>query len=687
MRVPFSWLKEYVDVRLAPAKVAERLTMSGLEVEAVEYLGRNAIFELGVTPNRSDCLSVVGVAREAAAVTGSRFKGLKFKAPKGRGRIAKRLKVTVRNKKRCPRYSARTIEGVKVGPSPSWMAAKLAASGIRSINNVVDATNYVMLETGQPLHAFDMSLVRGGKIIVKLAGDGDEFVTLDGYTRKLTSDDLLICDAAGPIALAGVMGGENSEVRQSTTSVILESAYFELTGVRRTSRRLGLASESSRRFERGVDPNGITDAMNRLAELIIETAGGVASADWIDVYPTKVAPQRITVTVDETNRILGTDLTVAQISRHLKAVGLGVAKPRGRSIGVSVPTFRPDLTRPIDIIEEVARIHGYDRIDETMPDMRMEPIARPRFSDQEERVREALIDSGLSEAVVHGFISPESLKVFEELGPAPVRLENPLSQDQGVMCTTLLPGLMDALRLNMNRQRTDVRLFALQSVFHRPAAIGPSDEPLSLAGIMTGRRWPRCWERAKETLDFYDVKGVVENVLDFLGLSDAAIYQRGQAPSFLHPGKFAYVIYEGKRAGFMGELHPDVVARWDLGQDVFVFELHFELLAELSQTRERRYEEYSEFPFATRDISIVLRDNVPLVEVEKVISDSASRLLDDVIVFDVYQGKGIPAGQKSLGIALRFSREDRTLTDDEVTGAQQEILNRLSNQLGAELRE
>ncbi len=687
MRVPFSWLKEYVDVKLRPERVAARLTMSGLEVEAVEYLGRDAVFELGVTPNRSDCLSVVGVARETAAVTGSRFKGLKAKAPRGRGGIAKKLKVSVSNRKRCPRYSARAIEGVRIGPSPSWMAAKLAASGIRSINNIVDATNYVMLETGQPLHAFDMSQVRGARIIVKLARDGEEFTTLDGVRRKLSSDDLLICDADGPIALAGVMGGENSEVNDGTTSVILESAYFEPTGVRRTSKRLGLASESSRRFERGVDPCGVTDALARLTGLILETAGGEASADWIDVYPRKIEPLRVSVTVEEANRVLGTGLTAQQIVRHLKALGFGVTKPKGKSVSVRVPTFRPDITRPIDIIEEVARIHGYDKIAETMPDVGMEPIARPRFSEQEERVREALIDSGLSEAVIYGFISPDSLKVFGELGPAPVMVENPISQDQGVMCTTLLPGLMDALRLNMNRQRTDVRLFALQSVFHRPGAVGPSDEPLTLAGVMTGRRWPRSWDRSKEDLDFYDAKGVVENVLDFLGLSDQAIYQRGQAPSFLHPGKFAYVIYEGKRVGFVGELHPDAVARWGMGQDVFVFELHFELLAELSQSRERRYMEYSQFPFSTRDISIVIKDNIPLVEVEKVISDGASEILDDVVVFDVYQGKGIPGGHRSLGIALRFSREDRTLTDEEVTRAQQEILGRLSNRLGAELRE
>ena len=687
MRVPLGWLKEFADVRLKPEKVADRLTMSGLEVESLERLGRDAVMELGVTPNRSDCLSVVGVAREVAAVTGSRFKGFKATSPAGKGKIASKLKVTVRSRKRCPRYSARFIEGVKIGPSPSWMTARLAAAGVRSINNIVDATNYVMLETGQPLHAFDASLVRGGKIIVKLAEEGQEFTTLDGIKRKLCADDLLICDAQGPVALAGVMGGENSEVRDSTTGVILESAYFEPTGVRRTSKRLGLASESSRRFERGIDPNGVVDALNRLTGLILETAGGSATSNWIDVYPVKIAPKKINITVGEVNRMLGTKLTASQISKQLKAVGLGVAKPRGESISARVPTFRPDLTRPIDLVEEVARVHGYEKIEETMPEVRMASIARPRFGAQEECVRESLIDSGLSEAVLYGFINPDTLSTFGELGPAPVMLENPLSQDEGVMCTTLLPGLMDALKLNMNRQRADVRLFALQRVFHRPGAVGPSDEPLSLAGVMTGRRYPKSWGRAKEMLDFYDAKGVAENALDSLGLAEGAIYQRGVPPKFLHPGKFAYVLYEGSRIGFVGELHPDVVAKWDIEQDVYVFELHFELLAELNLTREHRHKEYSKYPFVTRDISILLKDNIPLVEVEKVISDAGEEMLDDVIVFDVYQGKGIPDGQKSLGIALRFSREDRTLTDEEVTAAQQNILSRLSGKLEAKLRE
>jgi phenylalanyl-tRNA synthetase beta chain len=614
MKVPFTWLKEYVDVRLKPSKVAERLTMSGTEVEATEELGRDVVFELGVTPNRSDCLSVLGVAREIAAITGSRFHALKVKPPKGEGVTAQQLKVSIHARKRCPRYAARIIDGVRIGPSPAWMAARLAACGVRSINNVVDATNYVMLETGQPLHAFDRSLVHGGSIVVRTAREGEAFTTLDGVERKLTEEDLLICDARGPVALAGVMGGENSEVRDTTTSLILESAHFESSGVRRTSKRLGLISESSRRFERGVDPNGVIDALNRLTELILQVAGGTATADWIDVYPAEIKPVVIPLQVKDVDRMLGVKLTSAKAAKYLKALGMWVTRSKGGVLSVRVPTFRPDLARPIDLVEEIARVHGYEKIEESMPTIRMAPVVRPRMAAQEVLARAALIDCGLSECVLYGFTSPESLSSFEELGPSPVKIANPLSNDQAVMCTTLLPGLMDALRLNINRQRADLRLFALQRIFHRPGAVGPSDEPMSLAGVLTGRRWAASWERSREMLDFYDAKGAVENVLEALSLSEVAIYQRGQAPAFLHPGKFAYVLCEGQRVGFVGEVHPDVSAQWDCGQEVYVFELHFEVLAELQQTREFRYKEYSKFPFVTRDISIVLKENIPLVE-------------------------------------------------------------------------
>jgi phenylalanyl-tRNA synthetase beta chain len=686
MRVPVEWLREFVHVRQKPEVLAKQLTMSGLEVESLERSGRDVILDINVTPNRGDCLSIRGIARELAAVSGRTLAAPSAKALKGNGRISRLVSVAVRDKARCPRYTARVIEGVTIGASPSWLVARLAACGIRSINNVVDATNYVMLEMGQPLHAFDLARIRGRRIIVARAAPATPFTAIDCVGRTLSEEDLLICDGGGPVALAGIMGGQNSEVAATTTNVLLESAFFAPAGVRRTSKRLGLSSESSRRFERGVDPQGVLEALQRAVALIVEVAGGTPTADWIDVASKKFGPLSLTLSEEEVNRILGTKLTALQIAKVLAKLGIGVARPNGGKIAATIPSFRPDLARPIDLIEEVARIYGYDELPEKMPEVHMAPLARPRFALEEELARCALLGAGLHEAVVMAFADAAKISDFSELGPTPVKIQNPLSAEQGVMCTTLLPGLLDALRINVSRQQSDVRLFALQRVYHRPVAVGPSDEPRSLAFAMTGRRFPSSWERAREVLDFYDAKGAAESVFDAFKLSDEIVYHRGEPHAFLHPGRFAYVLCGGQRVGFVGQLHPQTAARWELPGEVFVGELHFELLAERMQAKALKWNEPSRYPYVARDIAIVIDERVPLVEVEKVISDCDISILDDAAVFDVWQGKGIEAGRKSLAMTLRFSRSDRTLTDEEVTAAHGRIVGALAAKLGAELR-
>jgi len=686
MRFPLDWLKEFVDVRVRPAKLADILTMSGLEVESLEEAGRTAIFEIGVTPNRADCLSVKGCAGEVAALTGGKLKQRKLKAPRGQGKMAGAAKVSVKSRARCPRYAARVIRGVKIGPSPQWLAARLAACGVRSINNVVDATNYVMIELGQPLHAFDLGRLAGRRIVVRVAKDGESFTTLDGVQRKMCSEDLMICDGERPVAVAGVMGGENSEVTDGTTDVLLESAYFEPTGVRRTSKRLGLATESSRRFERGVDPSGVVEALHRLAALIIEIAGGTPTTDWVDRYPKRIAARRLALAASEANRILGTDIEAAAMAKYLRRLGFGVTGPKGGRVSVTVPTGRPDITRPIDLIEEIARVHGYSKIAETMPAVPMKPIVRPRHSKYETAVRNAMIGSGLTEIVTYGFTSEEALEPFRSLSTEPIKVANPLSNENGVMITTLVPNVIQTVALNLMRQRTDARFFTLQRVYLRTKALDSVEEPRMVCGAITGHRYPGSWDRSKEMVDFYDVKIAVETAVDSLGLDDEVIYQRGPAPGFLHPGRFAYVLLGGSRMGYVGQIHPDLANRLDLTQDVYVFELDFEKLAERAQSEMPRYEEFSRFPFVTRDIAIVLDEQIPFYEVEKVISDGGVKILDDVELFDVFEGGALPKGARSLGIALRFSRGDRTLTDEEVNAAQERIVGDLSAKLGAELR-
>ena len=680
MRAPLEWLKEFVDFGLKPEGLARSLTMGGLEVESIEQAGRETIFELGITPNRADCLSITGVAREVAAVTSSKFKFLPSKNICGEGKIEEYVKVKLVNPKRCPRYSARVIRGVKIGPSPDFVVKRLAACGVRAINNVVDATNYVMLELGQPLHAFDLRFISGKQIIVQMAKDKTKFTTLDGVLRELSADDLLICDERGPVALAGVMGGENSGINDCTKDILLESAFFEATGVRRTSKRLGLMSESSRRFERGVDPNGTLNALHRLTELIVQTSGGMPTADWVDLYPKKISPLSLVLDPLEVTRILGIDIKTAQIAKILKGLGFDAAKSAGGKLKVKVPTFRPDIERPIDLIEEVARINGYENIKETMPQIRISPLVRPRYALEEGIVRESLLQCGLSEAVLLGFTSEESLKPFAEISKSPVHVANPLSMDQGVMRTTLLPGLLDALKLNSNNQRPDCRLFALQRAF-----LG-SDEPRIVSGVISGLRFPDSWERASEFLDFYDVKGVVETLIFALGLGDMLAFENDNPFAFMHPGSFSHISCSGKRVGFAGQLHPDVAVKWELNQPVFVFEICFEDLAGFSTSKSVKFSEYSRFPYVERDLSILIEDGISVSEVKKTVGDCGDKLVQDVRIFDVYRGNGVTKGQKSLGLKLRFAGGDRTLTDDEVSAVQNKIVSALKTRLGAELR-
>ncbi len=686
MKLSYEWLKDFVDVRQSPQKLADSLTMAGLEVESLETVGRDAHMELGVTPNRGDCLSIIGVAREVAAITGKKLKSTAVRPVKGNGAIARRLKVAVKASARCPRYSARVIDGVRIGPSPAWMVKRLAVAGIRSINNVVDATNYVMIERGQPLHAFDARLIEGGKIIVRTAGATASFRTLDGVQRALAPDDLLICDGVKPVALAGIMGGENSEVTPSTTSLVLESAYFESAGVRRTATRLGLASESSRRFERGVDPGGVVEALHRLVALIALVAGGTPSEDWIDAYPRPVRPLVLSFDAREVTRLGGCELAPAAQRALLTRLGFRAAGS-GARMRVTVPCFRPDVTRPVDLVEEILRIHGYAHVPLTMPQMRVAKLEMPRGAQEAATVREELVARGYSEAVLMAFEEERWCAPFAaEEGISPAVIANPLSREESVMRTHLMPGLIKALALNVNRQRRDVKLFALQRVYRRPVGKVHASEPMKLAGIVTGRRNPRSWSANALPADFYDAKGAVDAVFSRMKLDDQVLYQRGGTYEFLVPGSYAVILCANQRVGWVGELHPSLLERAEIRQPVFGFEFDFGAMAALSRAVAVKFRELHPYPFVERDLSILVDTAKPHVEVEKTILQSVSTLLTDVRVFDVYRGKGIPEDKKSVTYCIRYASEERTLTDDEVNAAHAKVIDAVTTKLGAVLR-
>lgn len=688
MKLSHDWLKDFVEIKLKPEKLGDKLTMSGLEVESLERVGKDVHYELGVTPNRSDCLSVIGVAREVAALTERKLKNVHVAAPKGRGKIAGQLKVVVKSPARCPRYTARMIEGVRIGPSPSWMVKRLAAAGVRSINNVVDATNYVMMERGQPLHAFDARMVHGGKIEVRLAGSVDTFKTLDGVERSLEAKDLLIGDAQKPIALAGIMGGENSEVSDDTTTLILESAYFEPSGVRRTSKRLGLSSESSHRFERGVDPNGVLDTLHRLTEIIVQVAGGTPTADWIDVYPRKIKSHRIALNVADVERVVGIAIPTPTIRRILKRLGFSVAGASGsRTLRLGVPTYRPDVTRPIDVIEEIVRIYGYHNVPETEPTALVRRLRTPKSYPQVDAARNVLVDLGYSESVLSAFENEELLShFFDKSVGAPAAIANPLSQEEAFMRTHLMPGLMTCAQVNLSRQRKDLRLFALQRVYRRPVGNARAPEPLRLAVLSLGRKNADSWSDNETSVDFYDIKGAVEAVFSRLGLADQILFQRGGDYDFLVPGSYATVLCSNERVGWVGRLHPQTAGKWNIEEPLFGCELDFETLASHARQVKARFRELSRYPYVQRDLAIVVDANIPNVEIEQTISKSLNTLLSDVRLFDVYRGKGIPEGKKSLAYAIRYASDERTLTDDEVNDAHALVIAAVQQGLGAELR-
>lgn len=681
MRVPLSWLKEFVDIPLRAEVLAERLTMAGLEVEAIEHVDHEIVLTLGVTPNRPDWLGIMGVAREVAVVCGARLKAVPVKPPTGMHRLAESLHVRVTDRRACPRYTARVIDGVRVGPAPAKVQALLAAAGIRPINNVVDATNYVMLERGQPLHAFDWAKIRGQQLHVRRAGSAGHFTTLDGVARTLRADDLLICDAEGPVALAGIMGGANAEITPQTTRIVLESACFAPTGVRRTSRRIGLGSESSRRFERGVDPNQVGAALHRVTALICAWAGGTPTRDWIDHYPVTIRPKTIRIAPEEVTAVLGAACPQSQMSTILTRLGCRVRKARRWS--VQVPTFRPDLMEPIDLCEEIGRCWGYDRIPATLPRTPMAQIDRPADTSILERQRSWCLANGFTESMHYSFITREMAAVFDTHKPM-VEIRNPLGQEPAVLVPTLAHGLALAVQLNMRSGRPSGRLFQIGRVFQADGPTGVR-EGQRLAGVLFGVRKSMSWTFTEDVIDFYDVKGSVTALLQSLGVAETrALPDAGTV--FLHPGQSCRCHVGEQEVGVYGMLHPDLMQRLGLEVPVGFFELDLDALQSLHHGQHERYVGIPRFPGVRRDLSLLVDQQIPAAAVAEAIRQGKPALLRELVLFDLYQGERLPAGKKSLAYALVYQDPSRTLTDEEVNAAHCQIVERVTRVVGAEIR-
>ena len=664
------------------------------------HLGRtggDVIFDLEITPNRPDWNSVIGIAREISAVTGNPLKLPEIKLPDAAGHVDEIVAVRVEDAELCPRYTARVIRGVKVGPSPDWLRAALEKVGLRSINNVVDVTNFVMLESGQPLHAFDFHLIAkaaSGKptIVVRPAQEGERFTTLDKQERVLTAQNLLIADAGKGIALAGVMGGANTGIADDTRDVLIESAYFSSVNIRRTSKSLGLRSDSAYRFERGADI-GICDwASRRAAQLILETAGGQLVGGVVDTCPQPPEPKALSVRQEKVQQLLGIEISRSEIERMLGSLGLMVARvPQpldgtmadAPPISVRVPSFRVDLKRDVDLIEEVARLFGVDKIPSTPPRGAIGMNAYDSVHDQLAEARRILAGLGLNEAQGQTLIDDAKAKLAV-IPAAIVPLANPLSSDMNVLRPSLLPGLLDSLQHNLSRKSGDVALFEVGRVF--TLVNGHSKEERRIAIALTGRRAATFWCGAERDAKFNvsDLKGMLEEFLEQFGLRGVVYSRRAEStPLFLES---ATVSLGGKLPlGELGQLLPVLVKKYDLRDAVFLAELNLDTLL-ARRNPARSFKPLPQFPAIGRDVAMLVPDATTHETVLAAVKQARPANLEGAELFDIFRGKGVPDGQKSMAYAFTYRAADRTLTDAEVNTAHEKVIEQLEKEVGATMR-
>lgn len=644
-------------------------------------LETDSVFEVNVTPNRADCLGIIGIAREVAALE---RKALRLPKPTFREtgeKTATSVKVEIHDLKACPRYAARLLRNVRIGPSPDWLARRLRAIGLRPIFNIVDATNYVMMETGQPLHAFDFAHITDGRIVVRKAAADEQFQTLDGKMHPLSSDDLLICDALRPVALAGVMGGLNSEVSSSTRDVLLECACFEPLGIRRTAKRLGIRSESAHRFERGVDPNGIPYALDRAAAIMLRIAGGEAHKGTVDLYPRKALPATVTFRPPRASQLVGKALRGTEMASIFKRLHFAVDRRRKDRWKVRVPTFRPDLTREIDLIEEIARLHGYERI---------QPIVRAPISlqhnrncgeDGSERIRRLLTGMGMFEAVSLSLLAPRHAELFLPASAQALRLRNPLSEELSALRPSVLATLLASVAYNINRKNDDFGLFEIGSVFWRTTA-GHIGEARHVGGVLTGNALAPSWRDCGRALESADIRGILEILADRLHLPGFSfVVQEGG--SCLCEGWSVHLA--GKPVGFAGRIDQACLTAYGIENAVYAFELDLNsLLEQIDWHHQARA--IPRFPAIERDISIVVDANVSAERIGHIIREAGAEFLEGVALFDLYVGPPIAPGQKGMAYALRFRAPDRTLREDEVDVWQANIVRCLHQEVAATIR-
>jgi len=649
---------------------------------------RDTVFDFEITPNRGDCLSILGIAREVSALYKLPLKDRAVEILEEGGPVADAIRIDIENTVDCPRYCARLVRDVKIGPSPLWLREKLIKSGFRAINNIVDITNYVLLELGQPLHAFDFDLLRNRQLVVRSAGKGEVFTTLDEKERELSENDLLICDGTGPVAIAGVMGGLNSEVTSHTTNVLIESAYFRPAAIRATAKRLGLPTEASFRFEREVDPEGLIRAADLAASLMAQLAGGKVAPGVMDENFLEGESREIELKTEKAASRLGISISDDEITDCMRRLFAEVKESRPGTLIIRPPSFRRDLTRPVDLIEEVGRLIGFSEIPVTLPvcDMDYHPVST--LLKTEDSVRNFLVDAGYFEVINYSFISE---KWFDDLLIPEndvlrnvVRLLNPISEDMAVLRTFLLPSLLENARNNFNYKIQDIKIFEVRRVYSSKERAPLPEERHHVAGLMMGNN-PFVYGFRPQPFDFLDIKGDVEGICELLAVSEMRFTRSEFVPSYFHPGVCAEIRVKDGVAGVFGKLNPVIVNSLKLPENIYYFELDLEILNHYAAPL-RDIEEISKFPEIERDLAVVVDINSPVDEILEKIYRFRNKYLKEVELFDIYEGKEIPEGKKSVAFRLTYQAAKKTLRDKDVDKIHRQLASYLLKEGDIELR-
>jgi phenylalanyl-tRNA synthetase beta chain len=642
-----------------------------------DYMG-DTILDLDITPNRPDLLSVLGIAREVAALTGKRITPSDTSYEETGEPIDEKASVEIIDPDLCPRYCASLITDVKIGPSPPWMEQRLIAAGMRPINNIVDVTNYVMLEFGQPLHAFDFENIADRRIIVRRASD-EKMHTLDGTARDLSNDMLVIADGMGPVAVAGVMGGAESEVTEATTSILLESANFNPASIRRTSSAFKLRSEASLRFEKGLSPDLPLPALKRATQLIAELSGGRIARGVIDVYPGKQASKPVSLTARQVERILGVSIPIERITSILESLNFGCTQAGSEGLTVEIPYWRTDVGLAEDLVEEIARIIGYDELPTTLPSGAMPEFEPDPIRTLKEQTRDILVGCGMQEVITYSLTSSGMLNKIAA-DPTPLKVANPITLEQEYLRTTLQPGLLKTLSANEKHEEDAILLFEVGKVYLPRKEDLPQEREMA-CGVLCGNRFGHFWRSEGELLDFFDVKGIAETLIQHLGATAAFTPSDNKA---LTPGRQAAIVVESEKVGTVGELHPRVAENFDIStRPVCLFQIDLEKLLPATTTLPV-YHPIPRFPTSLRDIALVVDISTPAKDIVDIIQGFP--LVAEANIFDVYVGEQVPRGKKSLAFRITYRSPERTLTDEEVNQVQQQILDRLAKDLGATLR-